>query len=106
MTRHGGACSSSDSASSPRAAVLPAAVASLNGGRFQSECEKLAHRSRQMVGQPGAIEARAQQLMAPPASAGSPRIAEALDLAEDVARITIDEVAEWSVLYAKDIVEP
>ena len=30
----------------------------------------------------------------------------ALRLGEDVARITLDEVAEWSALYAKELVEP
>jgi hypothetical protein len=31
---------------------------------------------------------------------------EALALAKDCARLTVDEVAEWSVLYAKEVIEP
>ena len=35
----------------------------------------------------------------------SPRLIDAMRLGDDVARVTIDEVAEWSAIYGKDFVE-
>lgn len=90
------------------AAVLPAAVASLNGIRFQSECSRLADRSERMIGILAGLDMRATALQtAAPRDAHGPRLASAaLKLAEDTARITLDEVAEWSAIYAKELVEP
>jgi hypothetical protein len=94
------------------AAILPAAVAALNGVRFQSECSRLADRSERMIAILEGFDQRAAALAARVAAAGTrpypPRlhIVDALRLGEDVARITLDEVAEWSALYAKELVEP
>lgn len=89
------------------AAILPAAVASLNGIRFQSECARLADRSERMVAILGGLALRADALRERAARSGSPlRIVDTLRLGEDVARITLDEVAEWSALFAKEMVEP
>jgi hypothetical protein len=82
------------------AAILPAAIASLNGVRFQSECARLADRSEHMAVQLKAIEDRAGLLDLRPL-----RALDALRLAEDVATLTIDEVAEWSAIYGKEFVE-
>ena len=82
------------------AAVLPAAVASLNGVRFQSECARLSDRSAQMAVQLGLLQERANMPRPRPA-----RMLDALRLAEDVARLTLDEVAEWSAIYGKEFVE-
>lgn len=95
------------------AAVIPAAVASLNGIRFQSECRRLAERSAAMekiltVCRKSATElgvALAQAASNPDQDPGA-WILEALALAEDCGRLTVDEVAEWSVLYAKEVIEP
>lgn len=145
------------------AAVLPAAVASLNGIRFQSECRRLAERSAVMrailsgrsrktkpeepktfwaklkhllwhrpltfiqtlfpfasqlkLGTPlnpmGSKLAAAEKLqarMATAASNPSTDLAswtpEVLRLSESVASVFVQEVAEWSVLYAKEVPEP
>ena len=82
------------------AAVLPAAVASLNGVRFQSECSRLADRSEHMAAQLRQLEERSSLARLRPL-----RLLDALRLGEDVARSTIDEVAEWSAIYVKDFVE-
>ncbi len=86
------------------AAFLPAAVAGLNGIRFQSECARLADRSKQ-------IAAQLRKLGAGPKISAKKaqrpvRVLDALRLAEDVTRLTIDEVAEWSAIYGKDFIEP
>jgi len=82
------------------AAVLPAAVASLNGVQFQSECSRLADRSEHMAVQLGQLEERSSLARLRPLT-----LADALHLGEDVAKSTIDEVAEWSAIYGKDFVE-
>ncbi|MGD9738083.1 MAG: hypothetical protein AB7O56_05785 [Bauldia sp.] len=89
------------------AAILPAAVASLNGIRFQSECARLADRSERMIAILEGLLQRADELKARAARPdGRFRIVDAIRLGEDVGRITLDEVAEWSALYAKEMVEP
>jgi len=94
------------------AAILPAAVAALNGVRFQSECSRLADRSERMISILEGFDRRAATLAERVATADRrpppPRlhIVDALRLGEDVARVTLDEVAEWSALYAKELVEP
>jgi hypothetical protein len=109
-------------------ALLPAAVAALNGLRFQSECRRLAERSATLRvilgGRPTAVPA------APPEITGgrgrqvedlARRVAAAkhptadtdpgawsldtLRLAERIAEDCTREVAEWSVLYAKELPE-
>ena len=82
------------------AAVLPAAIASLAGIRFQSECARLADRSQHMAVQLRAVAERAELLDLRPV-----RALDALRLAEDVATLTIDEVVEWSAIYGKAMVE-
>ncbi|MCW5695640.1 MAG: hypothetical protein KIS96_02775 [Bauldia sp.] len=91
------------------AAILPAAVASLNGIRFQSECARLADRSVQMVGILAGFDRRAaalEQRLATGVGIRRLPIIDALRLADEIGRLTLDEVADWSALYAKDIVEP
>ena len=82
------------------AAILPAAVASLNGVRFQSECTRLADRSKQM-------SEELCRLSATPKDRGdrAPRMMEVQRLAEDATRLTLGEVAEWSAIYGKDFPE-
>jgi hypothetical protein len=94
------------------AAVLPAAVASLNGVRFQSEIVRLTDRSRMTKRILSARSTDASLLlrniteaMSGPDDPGGWTL-EALDLAESCAQLTTDEVAEWSVLYSKDVAEP
>jgi hypothetical protein len=82
------------------AAILPAAVASLNGVQFQSECSRLADRSEHMAAQLRQLEERSSLARLRPV-----RLLDALRLGEDVAKSTIDEVAEWSAIYGKDFVE-
>lgn len=82
------------------AAVLPAAIASLAGIRFQSECARLADRSQHMAAQLHAVAEQAELLDLRPL-----RALDALRLAEDVATLTIDEVVEWSAIYGKAMVE-
>jgi hypothetical protein len=82
------------------ATVLPAAIASLAGIRFQSECARLADRSQHMAAQLHAVAERAELLDLRPV-----RALDALRLAEDVATLTIDEVVEWSAIYGKAMVE-
>ncbi len=137
------------------AAVLPAAVASLNGIRFQSECRRLGERSAvarailrgrdrsskehharrgwqrwpafvktlypntfknksEVSPEPsGGKWAEANSLAQSIAGAQSDPAAdlgswthEVLSLSESVARFFVQEVAEWSVLYAKEVPEP
>ncbi len=82
------------------AAILPAAVASINGVRFQSECTRLADRSLQMAGELSTLERRSWRT-----GARRVRLIDALHLANDAARLTLDEVAEWSAIYGKEFVE-
>ncbi len=82
------------------AAILPAAVASLNGVRFQSECTRLADRSRQM-----SVELCRLAADPPDRGARPPRMMEVQRLAEDATRLTLGEVAEWSAIYGKDFPE-
>jgi hypothetical protein len=104
------------------AALLPAAVASLNGIRFQSECGRLADRSaivrvilggRERVPQPSGrlkealcLSKRIESARQNPASDPGAWSIEVLRLSEAIARDLVQEVAEWSVLYSKEVVEP
>jgi hypothetical protein len=108
-------------------AVLPAAVASLNGIRFQSECSRLADRSAMMrkllegseprnPGDPrdprgsklGDAQALRQRITDYAGKLDDPAswTPEVLRLAESTAEVFAREVAEWSVLYAKEVPEP
>lgn len=95
------------------AAVLPAAVASLNSIRFQSECLRIAERSAVMVGMLEGCRAECEVLQArmraahANSGAGDPGgwTLEAFDLGEVCAQMLSDEVAEWSVLYSRDLLE-
>jgi hypothetical protein len=100
---------------------LPAIVASLNGINFQSECYRLAERSAVMRvilgGKPNTplIGGRLQDTKAlskridivSQAKASDPCAwsVEVLHLSEKIATDLVQEVAEWSVLYAKEVVE-
>ena len=110
------------------AALLPAAVAALSGLRFQSECRRLAERSehlrRLLGGRPADRDARPPELSGgrwQDVSRLMARIeacsadvdgdigawsADALIATERVARDCVGEVAEWSVLYAKELSDP
>jgi len=104
------------------AAVLPAVVAGLNGVRFQSECQRLAERSavmrvimggrsaRPADGIDGGRFAAAERLLArmernADNTPGSWSL-DALRFTEKIANDFVQEVAEWSVLYAKEVAEP
>ncbi len=93
------------------ATVLPAAVAGLNGLRFQSECQRLAERSgimfdllRDRLVQAESLQAAMADVAGTEDDRGSHGI-EVLALAEHVARELVEEVAEWSVIYAKDVTD-
>ncbi len=105
-------------------AVLPAVVAALNGIRFQSECQRLAERSavmRVMLHGRSAVAAGEPQGRWQQADDLARRIAatqaspdddpgswahDALRLTERVATDFVQEAAEWSVLYAKEVSDP
>ncbi|MCP5015691.1 MAG: hypothetical protein GY938_10540 [Ketobacter sp.] len=107
-------------------AVLPAVVATLNGIRFQSECRRMADRSdfirRLLVGsathrmQPdedkgGFFASFTRLINAMQAARDNPLIDDGswvmsvLSETELVAADLVVEVAEWSVLYAKEVPE-
>lgn len=95
------------------AAVLPAVVASLNGIRFQSECKRLSDRSRVVsrilnnhAQEASQLRNRIERARAKPETDPGAWILPTLDLAERCAHDLIEEVGEWSVLYAKEIAEP
>ena len=103
------------------AAVLPAAVAAFNGIRFQSECRRLVDRSVVMhvmlVGRDphsqGGRWQNADSLLHRMAATEADSVnnpgawsLDALRLTEAVAKDFVQEVAEWSVLYAKELPEP
>jgi hypothetical protein len=107
------------------AAVIPAAVAAFNGIRFQSECQRLAERSAVMhtilEGSPDPVtrkrsggrlaevkrlQSRIHSAKEHPNSDPGSWTLESLHLSEKVANDFVQEVAEWSVLYAKELVEP
>jgi hypothetical protein len=107
------------------AAAIPAAVAALNGIRFQSECQRLSERSSAMftilrgrrrkddnprLGGRGAeitrLLSRLHRAAASPATDPGAWALESLHLTEKIANDFVQEVAEWSVLYAKELVEP
>jgi hypothetical protein len=96
------------------AALLPAAVASLNGIRFQSECQRLAERSAVvrvvLAGRENELAGRlkAAAVQAKRGTTDDPGSwnNETLRLGEAVANDLVQEVAEWSVLYAKELAEP
>ncbi|HMO64858.1 MAG TPA: hypothetical protein PKE47_06500, partial [Verrucomicrobiota bacterium] len=105
-------------------AVLPAAIAALGGIRFQSECQRLAERSAVMramlVGREPAgattragrwkeadtLALRLEDLARAPATDPGCASHEVLRLTERVAADFVQEAAEWSVLYAKEVSEP
>lgn len=97
------------------AAVLPAAVASLNSIRFQSECLRIAERSAVMVEMLDGWRAECDVLRTRMRGARERRggesrdpgawTLEAVELGEACAQMTSDEVAEWSVLYSRDLLE-
>jgi hypothetical protein len=112
-------------------ALLPAIIAALGGVRFQSECQRLAERSavmRVLLGGrvPGhhgktppetpltggrwqdasALAARIADARAHPETDPAAWSHDALRLAERTAGDFVQEVAEWSVLYAKEVAEP
>ncbi|MGH7623944.1 MAG: hypothetical protein ACREOJ_01340, partial [Gemmatimonadaceae bacterium] len=93
------------------AAVLPAIVAALNSIGFQSECLRIAERSATMVRILERRRAACEQLESSIRKArNDPRdpgawTLETLDFAESCAQIVTDEVAEWSVLYSRNLLE-
>lgn len=109
------------------AAVLPAAVAAVNGLRFQSECRRLAERSTMLKhmldGRPAdsshpgsrsipgrrhqaeSVRQRVADARADPETDLGAWCLDALRVSENVAQDCVREVAEWSVLYAKELPE-
>jgi len=91
------------------ATVLPAAVAGANGIRFQSESDRLAERSTVFAHILKDVQTEASSLHAEVVAAnrtsGNPGAwaGPAALLAEGCAQLFLDEVAEWSVLYAKEL---
>jgi hypothetical protein len=91
------------------ATVLPAAVAGANGIRFQSESDRLAERSNAFARILDEVRADAEKLHKEVTSAKSSGVdpgswvGPAALLAESCAQLFLDEVAEWSVLYAKEL---
>lgn len=106
-------------------AVLPACVSALNGIRFQSECSRLSDRSlfvrRLLVGEAGTRaemksnagghHARLDRLAEDIRQARSGLdnrggwIIDAMLQTEQIALDFVEEVSEWSVLYAKEVVD-
>lgn len=87
------------------ATLLPAAVAAINGIRFQAECRRLAQRSDVMR---RTIEGHRERVGAErPIVTGShaARSAMVLRVAEAIARDMANEAADWSALYDNVIVE-
>jgi hypothetical protein len=94
------------------AAFLPVTVAAVNGIRFQSECQRLAERSRAMVEiiagrwkQADELDAEVTRARSDPATDPGSWTPVVLRLGESVAKDMMNEAAEWSVLYGKEIVE-
>lgn len=109
------------------AAVLPAAVAGLNGIRFQSECQRLADRSsfmRVVLGGPmdkqssirptggrwlecGKLLGRIHTFQDGTETPGNPGSwsHDVLRLTENITRDFTRETAEWTVLYSKELPE-
>lgn len=105
-------------------AVLPAVVAALNGIRFQSECQRLAERSAVMrvmlhgraKAKPGDPQGRWQFANSLVRRIGDAQSSPATDpgswshatlrFSELVATDFVQEAAEWSVLYAKEVTDP
>jgi hypothetical protein len=92
------------------AAVLPAAVASLNGIAFQSECRRLAERSEVMrkiiigrLKQAENLDRRMASARENPDSDRGSWSLEVLRVSESIAADMVNEVAEWSVLYTNVI---
>lgn len=89
------------------AAVFPAAIASMNGYRFQSEASRLSDRSQIMIdvierhkGRFDALQTRLQQ----PNNLGSWNV-RAMKEMEECEQSMVKEVTEWCVLYSKEVQE-
>lgn len=105
-------------------AVLPAVIAALAGIRFQSECQRLAERSAVMrvmlkgrseakEGEEGGrwkladgVVKRIDAAKTHPATDPGSWSHDVLRLTELVATDFVQEAAEWSVLYAKEVSDP
>ena len=95
------------------AALLPAAVAALSGIRFQSESRRLADRSLIMqellarsATRSGLLADEITRRRATPATDPGSWTPDMLRLAEDCAQEMVEEVAEWSALYSKEVFDP
>lgn len=95
------------------ATVLPAAIASLNGIRFQSEARRLADRSSVVGKILRAHEAKTKDLKnrlelarANPAMNPGSWAVEVMLRIEACAQDLAEEVADWAVMYARDVPEP
>ena len=101
-------------------AILPTIVAALSGIRFQSECQALSERSDVMrailAGHSDKPDGRLLQgdclisdiesAIANPATDLGSWTHDAMRYTERVATDFVQEAAEWSVLYAKEVSEP
>ena len=78
------------------ATACPAIIASLNGIRFQSECDRLHERSKDLTQTLGAARRRLNKCV---------HAFELLDLSEDLNRELGGEVLTWSTLYSRELWE-
>ncbi|MBL9154474.1 MAG: hypothetical protein JNK37_18430 [Verrucomicrobiales bacterium] len=95
------------------AGLLPAVVAAIHGVRYQSECQRLSDRSLMMARLLDTHGDRLDNLrhlidqhLTNPADDPGSWTAEVLHATEACARDLIEEAAEWTVLYSKEINEP
>ena len=87
-------------------AVLPALVAAINGVRLQSECQRLADRSkvlhRVLENYRKGVEKVRANIKSPEGQELGSWAPEVLRLAESIARETTAEAAEWAVIYGRE----
>jgi hypothetical protein len=94
-------------------AILPAAVAALNGLRFQTECQRLAERSEVMrdvikgrLNQANELATRITNARLDSSTDAGTWTPEVLRLAERIATEMVNDAADWSVLYTRTLAEP
>jgi hypothetical protein len=87
-------------------AMLPAIIAGVNGLRSQSESDRLADRSEHLRAVLEKLAARIDQRRAAATSSiGTKQSLEVVMFADEMARLMLDEVTDWSALYSKELAE-
>ncbi len=95
-------------------ALVPAAVAALNGVRFQSECQRLSDRSEMMIGildnhlqRFNRLETRMEKYQTAGEKSSNPHSwnTDVLLATEGCVQDLVRESAEWTVLYSKSMPE-